>query len=243
MPVGTPDQFGRNPARGVPSTSRGRRTTAGSHRISSLSSGRSGAFTAKGRPLSDFPKMFRHLVDASEGLPAVLVRPVAEAIRDETARQGRRYKLRGHKGGKFPLEAKTERPRGQAGAASKRSMFVVGVPPGFWRIVEEGSNRHLIAGRYRRSSGNRFTAKGAHGAFVRGAMRGDDDAFGRMGTPVNVLGHAKGTSNEGWAQYVDHPGHGPIGRPWRRAMLASQNILDDYTEAYSSHEFARAFFR
>lgn len=246
MPLGTPSQFGQNPVRGTPSTTLGRRTTAGSHRISHLRGGQSGAFTAKGRPISEFPQMFGHLRRASEGLPETLVRPLAEAIRDETARQGRRYKLRGHAGKPYPLEARTEAAMNSRGI-SRRSRFVVGVPAGFWRIVEEGSNRHLIAGRYRKGGG-RFTSKGAASAFgfsrTTGALRdrGLDSAF-NLGTPVNVLGHSKGQSNEGWAQYVDHPGHGPIGRPWRRAMNRSEDIMHRIQREHATSTFVQAFYR
>jgi hypothetical protein len=246
MPVGTPTGFGSNPARGTPATSRGGRTTAGGHRISHLRGGPSGGFTSKGRPIADFPRVFRALVQATEGLPHEAIRPLADALKFELDRQGGRYKLRGHQGKRFPLTARTQQAIGRDRKGRARyssSRFVVGVPAGFWRIVEEGSNRHLIAGRYRKGSGRRFTAKGAFGAFTRGAERGDDEAFGRMGSPVNVLGHRKGQSREGWAQYVIHPGHGPIGRPWRRAMQRGDDLIAEIQKEYATRAFMAAWYR
>ena len=241
MPVGTPTGFGSNPARGRPSTTLTRRTTAGQHRIPR---GRGGFSSGGARPIEDMPKVFRHMREAHEGLPRTLIRPLAEAVRDEVADQGRRYKLRGTGGKKVALGAKTKAAMNSRGI-SDVSRFVDGVPAGFWRIVEDGSERHLIAGRYRRGGG-RYTVRGAASDFGfnwgKGTLTSGADLMNR-GSPVNVYGYSKGQSNDGWAQYVDHPGHRPLGKPWRRAMNNSQKIMDRMTTQYATREFTRAFFR
>jgi len=234
MAFGTPGGFGSNPWRGVPSTSRSGGTTAGSHRIPV---GGAGFGAGVGRPITDMPVVIRHLREATTGIPEATVPMAAEAIKFAVKLQGAPYRLRGQKGGRFALGATTE--KASTGRAGEKSRWVKGVPAGFWHIVEEGSNKHLIAGRHRKGSGNRFTAGGALGAFTRGAERGD--SF-NMGNPVNVLGHSKGT-NEGWAQYVVHPGHGPIGRPWKRAEALAPAIQKEVVDNYARTQLTRAFLR
>lgn len=237
MAFGEPGGFGSNPLRGVPSTVRTRRTTAGSHRIDSKTGG-TGFPSGRGRPITDMPKVVAQMRRAADTIPEEIVPRVSEAIKFEVMLQGRPYKLRGHTGAKFPLGATTE--KASTGRPGEKSRWVKGIPSGFWRIVEDGTNRHLIAGRHRKGSGNRFTANGALGAFTRGAERGADSF--NMGTPVNYLGNSRG-SNEGWAQFVDHPGHGPIGHPWARAVARSDKIVEEVHEQYSRATLARAFFR
>ena len=237
MAFGTPGGFGSNPWRGVPSTSRSGRTTAGSHRIDSKTGG-TGFPAGRGRPITDIPIVMRHLREATAQIPEATIPPIADAVTAVVKLEGSRYKLRGHKGGRFPLGAGQQ--KASTGRTGEKSRWVKGTPRGFWHIVEEGSNKHLIAGRHRKGSGNRFTAGGALGAFTRQAERGDDSF--NMGNPVNVLGHSKGT-NEGWAQYVVHPGHGPIGRPWKRSEALAPVIQMEITENYANTQLMRAFFR
>ena len=238
MAFGTPVGFGSNPSRGVPSTSRGISTTAGGHRIPTAKGSRYSHGNA--RPIEDFPKMFVHLRQASEGLPRQLIVPLANAMRDQLLIEGGKYHIRGHTGEKFPLRAKVGIPQNSRGN-SQISRSVAGTPPGFWAIVNRGSRKHLIAGRYRKN-GNRFTAKGATSAFMKPVSMKTYGNFGRMASPVNVLGRSKG-SKDGWAQYVVHPGHGPIGRPWRIALDRGEQIMWRMQEEYASAVFKQAFFR
>lgn len=226
--------MGHSPMRGV-SVDRTARTTAGSHRIPV----RGGRFASHGgRPLEDMPKVFRQLAQATSNIPPALVPRLANEVRREVARQGGRYKLRGSNGKPVKLSATTQAAR-TGKAVSRYSRFVVGVPAGFWRIVEEGSSKHLIAGRHRRRGG-RFTAIGASNQFIRDAERGNDSF--NHGSPVNYLGGKKGDS-DGWAQFVMHPGHGPIGRPWRKAMNRSGGIVTRVHAEYSREQLIKAFFR
>ena len=239
MAFGTPGGYGSNPWRGAPSTSRSVRTTAGSHRIDSKTGG-TGFPAGRGRPITDIPIVMRHLREATAEIPEATVPRIAEAVKFAVQLQGAPYKLRGNAGGRYALGATTE--KASTGRAGEKSRWVKGIPRGFWRIVEEGSNKHLIAGRHRKGSGNRFTSKGALSSFLGdgdGTFR--DTAF-NMGTPVNYMGHSKG-SNEGWAQYVVHPGHGPIGRPWKRSEALAPVIQKEITENYAKTQLVRAFFR
>ena len=235
MAFGTPAKLGSTPSysRTGPRTNR---TTAGSARIPTPRGGVRGMGAA--RPVTDIPFVMANLSRTTAELPDSMIRPLAEAARQEYDRQGSRYRLRGATGGRVPLGARTEAAKGSQGR-SKRSRWVVGAPAGFWRIVEEGSKGHLIAGRYRKS-GRRFTARGATNAFLRNAERGNDSF--NMGSPINVLGGKKG-DRAGWAQYARHPGHGPIGRPWRRATIKAPKIVGEVQEAYARNELVRAFFR
>lgn len=236
MAFGTPAKLGSTPSYTRPGP-RTARTTAGSARIPSR-----GTVTSKGlggaRPIEDIPFVMANMAKTAKVLPDSMIRPMAEAVRVEVARQGGRYKLRGASGGRVPLGAFTEAAKGSRGR-SKRSRWVVGSPAGFWRIVEEGSKKHLITGRHRKN-GRRFTARGATSAFLRSAERGNDTF--NMGTPVNWQGGKKG-DRAGWAQFVMHPGHGPIGRPWRRSAIAAPKIAGNVHNAYARNEMTQAFFR
>jgi hypothetical protein len=123
------------------------------------------------------------------------------AVRDEVKRAGSRYSIKGRNGQPVRLGASFDIKTFSGRAVGS----VQGSPPGFWSIVEEGSGKHLIAGRYQRGTRQRSgSARGRRQAFLRG------DEFGRY-SPLRIPGI-------GYRQYVIHPGHRSIGRPWRRAM-------------------------
>jgi hypothetical protein len=171
---------------------------------------------AGARALSELPGAVRSLrLAVSNDVPEA-VRPMTRAVRAEVARAGDRYALKGRNGEPVRLGASSNvrefsgKPVGQ----------VRGSPAGFWRIVEEGSEAHVIAGRYRRQSGigprlRQGSAAGRRSQFIRGNLRGDDVTFGGQSPILAFPGLPK---NEGYRQYVKHPGHRSIGRPWRTAM-------------------------
>jgi hypothetical protein len=183
-------------------------------------------------------QMFRA---ATDGVPAAALMPLTHMVHDTAEKRGRRHKLRGAKGGKWPLRAKIETPLSQdkLGNAriSKYARTVAGNPAGFWRIVEEGSGRHLIAGRRRRGSGTRMTAKGALSRWLSMAARGDDTGFGKLANPIHM------PSPYGWKQWADHPGHRSLGRPWRRAMDEAGRKRDPILKSVANKEFTKAFWR
>lgn len=242
MAFNPPSGFGSNPARGRPTTSLAGRTTAGSHRVFQRGPGGTRSRAGRGRPIEDMPRMFRNLQEAAEGLPVRLVYPLSIAIRDQLQLEGAKYRLRGASGKKVALTAHTKAAKYE-GRSSKRTRFIDGTPKGFWRIVNDGSAKHLIAGRYRRSGG-RLTVRGAARQFGFNWSSGQETSGGSMGigSPINTYGGQKG-DRDGWAQYAIHPGHGPLGRPWRRAMDRSGPIMQKMQADYASDAFVRAFFR
>jgi hypothetical protein len=159
------------------------------------------------RPLSEFPAVVSQMGTAAAGLPVELIVPLANNIKREVERQGGRYYVRGRSGAKVRLGAKVQQAR--IGKAVTASRSVSGEPAGFWRIIEDGSSPHLIAGR--RKGGRNRGARAARSQFARNA-----DSF--SGSPINIPG-------VGWRQYAVHPGHGSVGRPWRKAMNQADQIV------------------
>lgn len=190
--------------------------------------------------------MLNNLRAETTRLPPSMVRELAYTVKTILDQEGGRYKLRGHKGGKFPLQAEVQRSRKVLGVSStgknqlggvSSSLSVAGVPAGFWRIVESGSGRHLITGRHRKN-GRRLTTKGAMSGFLKAAERGTSFA---VGSPIRLKPGSKGSG--GWAQWADHPGHKPLGAPWKRGMAKSKVVVAQMQRDYISSRLRAAFLR
>lgn len=194
--------------------------------------------------------MLLQLQRETSRLPPAEVRNIAYAVKAIVDQEGSRYKLRGSGGGKFPLGARVERSRkvlgtnsagkkilGPASGSATASMSVAGVPAGFWRIVEEGSGRHLITGR-RRRNGRRLTTKGAMSGFLKASESGS--GF-NVGNPIRLKAGSKGPG--GWKQWADHPGHGPIGRPWAKSMIKANVVVDRMHQDYVRARLTAAWLR
>jgi hypothetical protein len=176
------------------------------------------------RSLDELPAVIANMRATAGKLPESSITKIADGVRDEVARQGGRYYVRGRGGAKVRLGARVQRSR--VGKAYTASRSVSGEPAGFWRIINDGSGAHLIAGRYR-SNGRRRSARAASSQFGRNA-----DSFN--GSPINIPGI-------GWRQYAVHPGHGSVGQPWRKAMAQSDRIVGKTLETESAKALIRAW--
>jgi hypothetical protein len=221
------------------------RTSAGNNRIyGDRKRGRS----VGPRPIEEFVFVVGNMRRELSKLPPHHVKALGGLVRDEVQRQGRPYRIKGRTGEKFRLTAKTQRSRRVLGSTSSgkkvlggtssASISVVGEPRGFWGIVEHGSKRHLITPR--RNRGGRYTARGAFGAFIRDAERGND-SFNPGGKPLRIKPGGKHPG--GFAQWVMHPGHKPLGRPWARAMRNSRRIVQKYHADYTRDVLIAAWSR
>lgn len=161
---------------------------------------------ARVRPLSQLDDVIGQLGTAAGRAAGDVVLPMTFAVRDEVRRTGRRFALRGSNGDRVVLSAGSR----VQGNGQRRVGFVRGNPPGFWRIVEEGSTRHLIAGRYRRQSGIGPRIKQGSVTSRRRSFLRDLELSGN--SPIRLGGGI------GYRQWAIHPGHRSIGRPWRQAM-------------------------
>lgn len=179
---------------------------------------------ARVRPLSDLPKVIGDLREAAAGMPPSVVPKLADGVRDETAKQGGRYHVKGRGGRPVRLTAKVERGRDQ------NSRSVAGNPPGFWRIIEEGSNAHLITGESTRTTRSGRTTRIGQRSRLRQFEAGD----AIRGKPLRIPGI-------GFRQYAVHPGHGSVGRPWKQAMSNSDRVVSDVLKREATGDFMKAW--
>jgi hypothetical protein len=138
-----------------------------------------------------------------------MTRATAKIVRDK----GARYHVKGRNGDRVKLVARGD-VKDFGGSAVGR---VRGIPPGFWRIVEEGSDPHLIVGRYRRQSGigPRRRKSNARRTVLR--ILDSDSTFGAS-SPIRVGGI-------GYRQFAHHPGHGSLGKPWASGMTEAKDKI------------------
>jgi hypothetical protein len=160
---------------------------------------------------------------------------VCDSIVDD---EGGRFRIRGRTGQKFPLEA-----RGNVKTyASREGVPLVrgavrGIPEGFWAIVQQGSFRHIITSRKGRGGVQRQLRSGRQaarflsvGATTKRIQRGQ--SLGRL-QPVRTP--------YGPRQFVNHPGHGPIGDPWGKSMERSRVRLPDVLQVESAKRLVERF--
>lgn len=192
-----------------------------------------------GRALTELPAVLTSMGKACVEAELYTVRELTYVAGDIVDRQGRKFRLRsGNNGKKFPLEAKTDVKQ----YGTREGVLVVrgavrGVPEGFWSIVMYGSYPHVITGRKDRQGKGRVTRTGrevsramTYGQVTRRLMKGQSLAkLQPVRTPY------------GPRQYVMHPGHGPIGKPWDLAMVEAGIRLPQVLDAAASRSLVRTF--
>jgi hypothetical protein len=174
------------------------------------------------RPLSDLPRVMSAMGKAAADTDRASVPPMTSAVRLIVDRNGSRHHIKGKGGAAVRLGAKSS-VRTNVG-------IVKGEPAGFWRIVEEGSSAHIIAGRYRRSTGRRTSNRRRT---VEAIFNNVDRSFGAS-SPIKLGGL-------GYKQYAFHPGHGSQGRPWRNSMNQSEPVAQKAMADTSTKLFAKAW--
>ena len=259
-------RFQRSIARPTP-TGRETRTTAGSADIYKDRRSRGGRYGA--RPFSDLVLVAARLHQETRELPPHEVVNLGYVVRNIVAAQGARYHVKGRGGEKFKLEAQlqrnrkvlrdpsgammfTTRGRTQLGALSGSSVSVAGTPRGFWRIIEDGSQPHLITPRASRGG---MRQKSVFGAFLRSAGLKIDRATGEAveagpgfqikafrpgGRPLKLTGKGGGGRYAAW---VLHPGHKSIGKPWQKSMHLARPAVDRFHKDYVNSVLLAAWAR
>jgi hypothetical protein len=183
------------------------------------------------RPLSDLPRAVAAMGKAAAEVKYETVGPMTAAVTNIVRVNGRRHYIRGRGGAKVELGVRSN-VRG-FGRSRVEVGKVEGVPAGFWRIVEEGSSRHIIAGRYKRSAGIGPRQKSSNTRRSVFRILDSDSTFGRS-SPINVPGI-------GYRQFVDHPGHGSQGRPWAKSMRQAEPVAQRELEKAATKTFTKAW--
>lgn len=167
------------------------------------------------------------------------VRRMTEVCESIVDTEGAKFRLRsGSNGRRYPLEGRGNvRVFGSRDGVPLVRGAVRGIPEGFWVIVEEGSYQHIITSRRGRGGVQRQTRSGRTasrflgvGATTRRIQRGQ--SLGRL-QPVRTP--------YGPRQFVNHPGHGPIGNPWGDAMAESEDRLPKVLEVESARRMVEQF--
>lgn len=177
------------------------------------------------RPFEVAGKVFDELADEALRVNAKFLKLVTEEVARETTRIGSRYRIRGSKGNKVPLEAKSDV---RAFRVNDGGLTVVGMvrgfPEGFWHIVENGSGRHLIRSRKARPGKARTTKGGKPRA--NALTRRQVERLFNTGGNLSELQPVAPASRAWAAQYAIHPGHDQIGTPWAESMKQAARIVE-----------------
>jgi hypothetical protein len=176
------------------------------------------------RPLSDLPKVLASMGSAASRLDVETVAPMTLAVANAVRASGARYHIKGRGGAPVRLGAKSNvRGFGDRTKVGK----VSGDPAGFWRIVVDGSGKHLIVGRSKRGGG-RQSAAGARRRFAN-----VDSSMGNT-NPLHMGGI-------GFRQFAVHPGHRGFGDPWDTAMSASSRLVGPVMAKTATESFRKAW--
>jgi hypothetical protein len=187
------------------------------------------------RPISALRPSILAMADAAQKANIQVIRGATKDLEVAVDTRGRRFRLRGRDGRRYPLEARSDVKL--FGDASKPVGMVKGIPAGFWAIVEEGSYRHIIYSRRGRNGAVRITRSGkeasafmTRGRVMRRQAGGESlGALQPLRTPY------------GPRQYVMHPGHAPIGTPWQASMRLAPELVRDSLAYHQFNAQFRAF--
>lgn len=175
------------------------------------------------------------MADAATQANIEVVRKATVALSTVVEANGRRFKIRGRDGRKWPLEAANDvrvfgdfnKPVGQ----------VRGIPEGFWEIVEHGSSPHLIVSNKGRGGVGRTTRSGRAAA----KFMTSSQVLRRFATGDSLGALQPLRTPYGPRQFVHHPGHGSIGRPWAESMAVGPTIVGETLVAEQFKAQFRAF--
>lgn len=166
---------------------------------------------------------FTAMGDAAQKANVATVKDATEALALIVSAHGARFRLRGRNGQRWPLTAKAD-TRGFATTAGETVVrgSVKGIPEGFWHIVTYGSGPHLIV----RNAGRKKSTASMLRAFESGEL-------GSGAKPLRTP--------YGPRQFVHHPGHGSIGKPWEAAMVQGAPKVAQIVAAGQFKALVKAF--
>lgn len=180
---------------------------------------------ARVRPLSELPKVMGNMATAAKLMPKDVVPVLARNVGDEVRQQASPFHIKGRNGRPVQLTVKIRK----AGSQQKPAAIVGGEPIGFWRIVEGGSQPHLITTLgLRTSRRGRVSRRSVLTRFAGG------EAIG--GKPLRIPGI-------GFRQFAMHPGHGPLGQPWRKSMAKADSIVARSLKEHATRDMTKAWLK
>jgi len=182
-----------------------------------------------GRPLSTLGPTFSKMGNAAARANVEAVERSTHKLGAVVNAEGARHRIRGRRGNKVPLGAKTD----VRGFSSQTQGLVVtgavrGIPEGFWHIVEYGSDPHPI---YRSKAGRQ--RKLSRGTFLK--RFGEGETFGDLKPMSN------GPGGGFVARWVNHPGHKSQGTPWATSMRIGAPMVANEMQYEQSRALTKAF--
>jgi hypothetical protein len=180
------------------------------------------------------------MAEAAQDSRTFVVRSMTTAVQGVVTANGARYHIKA-RGTRQPirLEARSDVKLFRTRNGSNTPTGAVrGIPAGFWSIVEYGSYRHLITSTKGRGGKERVTSRGRTVRFLT-VRKTTKIAAGGKGS-LGVLGPLL-IPGIGYRQWVMHPGHSPIGKPWATAMLESEPVAHQINTTATAVALVRKF--
>lgn len=180
--------------------------------------------TRRSRPWEASGELFEQMADETLRVNRRFLQIVTAEMVTILNRNGGRYRLRGSRGNRVPLEGKADV---KAFTTRNDGLVMVGmvrgIPEGFWNIVEYGrGRRYLVYSRYGKGGKQRTSKKGKtmqNYLTTKQVQR----RFNQQGTLADLKPIR---TPYGPRQYAMPGPHGPIGNPWRRSMDESAQLLE-----------------
>lgn len=179
------------------------------------------------------------MADAAQRANVAVVQKGTMKLAAIVEANGSRYHVRGYNGQRVALSAKQDVRAFNGRSGTVHRGAVRGIPEGFWEIVEHGSRPHLITSRKGRGGVGRVTRSGRTAARFftsRQVLRrfAEGDTLGQL-QPLRTP--------YGPRQFVQHPGHGSIGRPWAQSMLEGGKVIGETMETENFYQMANVWAR
>lgn len=191
--------------------------------------------TSRARPWPTNGAMFEQMADETTKVNARFLKFVIGEMVTITNRNGSRFRLRGSKGNRVPLEAKGDVKAFVAQRAAGNAFVVVGqvkgIPEGFWHLVEYGrQRRYLLYSRFAKSGQQRVSKSGK----VRKDYLTKKQVQRRFNQNKNLADLKPIRTPYGPRQYALPGPHGPIGNPWARSMEESGRLIETNLTTYQT---------
>lgn len=188
--------------------------------------------TKRSRPWEASGELFDQMADETARVNRRFLQFVVGEMATITNRNGSRFRLRGSKGNRVPLEAKADV---KAFTTRSDSLVLVGqvkgIPEGFWNLVEYGrQRRYLVYSRSPKSGPPRTTKSGK----VRKDYLTKNQVQRRFNSNQSLRELKPIRTPYGPRQYAIPGPHGPIGNPWARSMEESGRLIETNLTTYQT---------
>jgi hypothetical protein len=191
--------------------------------------------TSRARPWPAAGPMFEQMADETTKVNARFLHFVIAEMVTITNRNGSRFRLRGSKGNRVPLEAKGDVKSFVSQRNTGNALVVVGqikgIPQGFWNLVEFGRQRRYL-------SYSKFAKDGQQRVSRSGRVRKDyltkKQVQRRFNKNESLRDLKPIRTPYGPRQYAMPGPHGPIGNPWARSMEESGRLIETNLTTYQT---------